>query len=314
VRGNETVYGLGPRSRQPGLLRSALVAVLLALLAAICFALGPVLQQKGTFETSAAPAGDEHFFRRLIQRPIWLAGGGCQAAGWVLQAFALNIGSLIVVQAITTLSLVIALPLGHRITGQRITTRVWIGAGCVVFGIVAFIAAGSPSKGIEQPSASAWWTAAIVILAVVGVGYAAARSTTGALAAALFGATAGVCFGMQSAVTKEFTTVVSSGLAVILSSWTTWALIATALVGFVLQQSALKSGVLAPALASSNALTLLTSVVLGFTVFEETVEAGARRGLAFAGLALALAGVVSLASAPAAAPDVRPGSRPRRSR
>ena len=313
MRGNETVYGLGPRSRQPGLLPSAFVAVLFALLAALCFALGPVLQQKGTFETTAAPAGDEHFFRRLIRRPIWLAGGACQAAGWVLQAVALNVGSLIVVQAITTLSLVIALPLGHRITSQRITTRVWLGAAAVVVGIVAFIAAGSPTKGIEQPSATAWWTAGILILAIVGVGYAAARSTTGALAAALFGASAGVCFGMQSAVTKEFTTVVSSGLAAILSSWTTWALIATALVGFVLQQSALKSGVLAPALASSNALTLLTSVILGFTVYEETVEAGARRGLALAGLAIALGGVAALAAAPSAPEAVRPDSRPRRS-
>ncbi len=289
------------------------MAVLFALLAAICFALGPVLQQKGTFETQAGPAGDERFFRRLVQRPVWLAGAACQAAGWVLQAVALNLGSLIVVQAITTLSLVIALPLGHRITSQRITTRVWIGAAAVVVGIVAFVAAGSPSKGVEHPSATAWWTAGIVILAIVGVGYAAARSSTGALAAVLFGASAGVCFGMQSAVTKEFTTVVGSGLAAILSSWTTWALLATALVGFVLQQSALKSGVLAPALASSNALTLLTSVILGFTVYEETVEAGARRGLALVGLGIALAGVAALAAAPAADEAVRPGSRPRRS-
>ena len=251
------------------------MAVLFALLGAVCFALGAVLQQKGTLET-AAGEGDPRFLAQLLHRPIWLAGGLFQMLGWILQAVALNLGSLIVVQAITTLSLVIALPLGHRITAQRVTTRVWLGAAAVVVGIVAFIAAGSPSKGIEHPSATAWWTAGIVILAIVGAGYAAARSRTGALAAALFGATAGVCFGMQSAVTKEFTTVVGSGLAAILSSWTTWALIVTALVGFVLQQSALKSGVLAPALASSNALTLLTSVVLGFTVYEETVAEGAR--------------------------------------
>jgi hypothetical protein len=120
--------------------------------------------------------------------------------------------------------------------------------------------------------------------------------------AVLFGASAGVCFGLQSAVTKEFTTVISSGLAAILSSWTTWVLIVTALVGFVLQQSALKSGVLAPAIASSNALTLMTSVILGWR--------SSRKRWPKAHVAGSLGGVATLAAAPAA---VRPGSRPRRS-
>ncbi|HTN81223.1 MAG TPA: DMT family transporter [Acidimicrobiales bacterium] len=288
------------------------MAVLFALLGALCFALGPVLQQKGTFETAAAE-GDPRFLVQLIRRPVWLMGAACQGLGWVFQAIALNIGSLIVVQAITTLSLVLALPLGHRITDQQITRTVWFGALAVVGGILAFLIAGSPAQGVDHPSASAWWTACVVILAVVAVGYSLARGRRGAIAAVLFGASAGVCFGLQAAVTKEFTTVVNSGLAAILSSWTTWVLIVTALVGFVLQQSALKSGVLAPAIASSNALTLVTSVILGFTVFEETVDESARRGLAFVGLGVALAGVAVLASAPSGEPELRPGSRPRRS-
>ena len=292
------------------------MVVLLALLGAVCFALGPVLQQKGTLETTAAE-GDPRFLAQVVRRPVWLLGALFQMLGWILQAIALNLGSLIVVQSLTILSLVIALPFGHRMTAQRITRRVWLGAAATVVGIVVFLLAGTPSQGSEHPSAAAWWAACLAILVVVGVGFTIARNMRGAVAAAAFGASAGVCFGLQAAVTKEFTTVVSSGLAAILSSWTTWVLITTALVGFVLQQSALKSGVLAPAIASSNALTLATSVILGFTVFEEVMEPGARRGAALIGLGIALAGVIALASAPP--PDavsetgVRPGSRPRRS-
>jgi hypothetical protein len=39
--------------------------------------------------------------------------------GWVLQAFALKEGALMVVQSVT--SLVVALPLGAKITDQRIS-------------------------------------------------------------------------------------------------------------------------------------------------------------------------------------------------
>ena len=83
-----------------------------------------------------------------------------------------------------------------------------------------------------------------------------------------------------------------------LSSWTVYVLIGSALVGFVLQQSALKTGVLAPAMASSNAVTLFVSIVLGLTVFgEDLARGGGRLVPAVAGLAVALGGVVLLAGA-----------------
>jgi glucose uptake protein GlcU len=90
-------------------------------------------------------------------------------------------------------------------------------------------------------------------------------------------------------------------LGFILTSWTTYALILSALAGFALQQSALKTGFLAPAMAASNASTLATSVLLGITLFQETISNGQGRITpAFFALALAILGVVMLAS-----PEVR---------
>jgi hypothetical protein len=100
-------------------------------------------------------------------------------------------------------------------------------------------------------------------------------------------------------VTKQFVTVVGHGLGAVLSSWTIYVLIISAVSGFVLQQSALKTGVLAPALASSNAVTLFAGVILGITVFGETLARGDGRLVpALVGLAAALGGVVMLAGAP----------------
>src|SRR5437764_14804126 len=67
---------------------------------------------------------------------------------------------------------------------------------------------------------------------------------------------------------------------------------------FVIQQSALRTDVLAPAMASSNAVTLFASVVFGLTVFGETLSDGhGRLAPAVIGLILALAGIGLLAGA-----------------
>jgi drug/metabolite transporter (DMT)-like permease len=272
-------------------------ANVLALVAAFAFALGNVLQQKGTLE---APAGadDPHFLVQILRRPVWLAGGALQMCGWVLQAVALGSGSLIVVQSLTTMSLVIALPLGARLTGQEVSRRVWLGAAAMVVGIVLFLSVGAPTGGTASPPASAWWSAGLMAVVLITVLRRFGRHRQGATQALLLGSAAGVAFALQGSVTKVFVTVVGHGLEAILTSWTIYVLIASALVGFVLQQSAFKSGVLAPAMASSNAVTLFGSVVFGATVFGESLSSGgARLAPALVGLSVALVGIILLAGA-----------------
>ena len=292
------------------------MAVTLALLAACAFALGSVLQQKGTLE---APAGedDPRFLVQILHRPVWLAGGGMLAAGWVLQAAALARGPLEVVQSLCALSLVIALPLGARITNQQITRRVWRGAEAMVAGIVLFVAASGTQLSHSQPSASEWWSAAVGSLVAIGVLGAFGRRSHGSTRALLLGSAAGVAFAFQAAVTKLFVPLVGHGLSAILSSWTPYALLVSALIGFVLQQSALKTGVLASAMASSSAVTLFASVALGSALFGEDFSRGGGWAVAtFVGLGAALIGIVLLSSAqppvrtaPEAAPRLEAGPR-----
>ncbi len=271
------------------------MAVFLALLAACAFALGNVLQQKGALE-APAEADDPRFFVQILRRPVWLAGMASQASGWALQAAALDRGSLVQVQSLTAMSLVIALPLGARFTDQQISRRVMLGAVAMVAGIVLFLTAGSPAGSTSEPDAAAWWSAGIVTVLVVGVLANAGRHRSGAARALLYGSAAGVGFGLQAAVTKVFVTLIGKGIGAILTSWTIYVLIGSAAAGFILQQSALKTGVLAPAMASSNAVTLFVSVVLGITVFGETLARGDGRLIpAVLGLAVAVVGIVLLA-------------------
>jgi drug/metabolite transporter (DMT)-like permease len=274
------------------------MGIVFALLAAAAFAGGNVLQQKGTLET---PAGgdDPRFLVQILARPVWLAGAALQASGWVLQAAALNLASLVVVQSLTMLSLVVALPLGARITGQRIGRREMVGALAVVVGIALFLSVGSPGGGTAHPTASAWWSAGLTSLVLVGVAVVLGQRRQGAARALLFGAGAGIAFGLQAAVTKVFVGELGHGVLALLSSWTVYVLIISALTGFALMQSALKTGVLAPAIAASNSLTLFASVVLGITLFGESLgHGGGQLTPAVIGLAVALAGISRLAAAP----------------
>jgi drug/metabolite transporter (DMT)-like permease len=267
----------------------------MALLAAAFFAIGTVLQQKGTLQAPAA-AGDPRFLIQALRRPVWLAGGLFQGGGWILQAAALDRGSLVVVQSICTLSLVLALPLGMRITNQRVGGREVVRAAAVAVGIVLFVSAAQPSAGTSHPSATAWWTAGLLMTAAIGVLVGLGRFGVPGRQALLFGLAAGCAFAFQAAVTKVFVGDLHHGLGPILSSWTTYALIISALVGLALQQSALKTGVLAPAMGSSNAMTLFASTLLGMIVFDETLAHGDGRLVPAAiGLAVALVGVSMLA-------------------
>jgi drug/metabolite transporter (DMT)-like permease len=270
----------------------------LAIVAALSFALGSVLQQKGAIETEAAE-DDPRFLIQILHRPIWLAGAISQAVGWVLQAAALDRASLMVVQALSALSLVMALPLGMWLTHQNIGRRELTGALLTLAGIVFFLSAGQPQGGTTQASATAWWTSCLVILAIAltltGVGI----RFNGAAKALTLGSAAGLAFGLQAAVTKTFVSEIGSGVLALLTSWPVYVLIISALAGFVLQQSALKTGVLAPALASSNSVSLFASVVLGIALFGETLSksGGANVGSAYIGLAIAIGGIAILAGA-----------------
>ncbi len=269
----------------------------LAVLAAFAFAFGTVLQQKGTL-TTTQESGDAPWLIQILRKPVWLAGMVMQASGWILQAVALDKAPLMVVQAITSLSLVIALPIGIWLTGQQVDRKVVAGAVAVVAGIVVFLSVGSPHGGTTNPNAATWWTACLVIAALVLVFVALGRSRQGATRALLFGSAAGFGYGLQTAVTKDFDLEVGHGLVALLADWSIYVLAASAVVGFILQQSALKTGVLAPAMASSNAVTLFVGVILGSVIFGEMLGNGSGHvAPAIVGLLLAVAGVVLLARA-----------------
>jgi drug/metabolite transporter (DMT)-like permease len=271
-----------------------MIFYLLALLSPLAFAFGTVLQQRGTLET-AAREGDPRFFAQMLRKPVWLLGGFATVCAWALQAAALRFGSLAVVQALQALSLVFAIPMGIRLTRQRLTRRSGIAAGATLLGLVAFVLLGQPQGGTSHPGWVAWLAAGLATAVVTaGLSWPGFRYR-GPAAAALLGTAAGVCFALQAALTKVLVDELGRGAEAILAGWPLYVFMLAAVLGFALQQASLKTGSLAPALAALEAATLAVSVLFAATVFDEEIARSVGRLLlAVAGLAVAMGGVVLL--------------------
>ena len=273
------------------------MAVVLALLAALLFAGGTVLQQKVAETASEDEALKAGFLLRLARKPQWLAGIALDAGGFVCQAIALGVGRLVVVQPILATSVVFALPLGNRLTGQHIGRREVIAALAVAAGLAVFLVVADPSGGRDDATATAW----IVSFAVIGV-VCSALVAAGLRAgpgpkATLFGIATGILFGLSAALTKTCVERLDEGVLGLLGDWELYALIVVGWVGMTLCQASLQTGRLASAMATQMVLDPVTSVLLGTLAFDETIHTSAvGLGGSLVALVVMLAGLVVLAT------------------
>jgi drug/metabolite transporter (DMT)-like permease len=139
--------------------------VSLALVAALLFALANVLQQRVAMEFPDRLAHSPLFLVRLLRRPEWIAGMAIILAGFAFHAAALSDGQIVVVQPILSLTLVLSLPIGVRLTAQRIGPRDVALSLLVTIALGAFLVLSDPAAGIDDPSDSAWLLAEAAVIA-----------------------------------------------------------------------------------------------------------------------------------------------------
>jgi drug/metabolite transporter (DMT)-like permease len=272
--------------------------VVLALTAAVLFALGTVLQQKEASQASGEEALKAGFLLQLVRRPVWLAGIAADGIGYVAQAAALGIGRLVVVQPLLASMVVFALPLGVKILGQRIGRREVLAALAVTVGLAVFLVVADPEGGREDATTGAWIAsfavASAVVVPLVLVGRVAKRPP---LKAALLGIATGVLWGLSAGLTKAVVEDIDEGVLALLEDWHLYALVVVGWASLTLSQASLQTGALAPAVATQAALDPITSVLLGVFAFEETIHDSALGvTLSLAGFVVMVAGIVVLAA------------------
>ncbi len=268
----------------------------LALASALLFALGSVLQQRAGAEGPGEGASSG-LLLRMARRPVWLAGISADALGFVAQAAALGVGRLAVVQPLLVTSVVFALPLGARLSHQSVRPRDWAAVGAVVAGLVVFLTLARPAGGRSEAPLHGWVIAGIACLAAAApLALLGRRSVSPGRRAALLAAGAGILFALCAGLTKATVDDLHRGIGHLVLSWPPYALAAVGYVSMTLNQMALDTGALAATVATSTALDPIVSVVLGLTLFHESLPASAGRwALTVLALAVTLGGMVVLA-------------------
>ena len=273
------------------------MAILLALAAALFFAAGTVLQQKVASQASDADALQAGFLLSLARRPLWLAGIAVDGLGFACQAIALKVGQLATVQPLLVASIVFALPMGAALTGKRVVRRELVGALVVTGGLCLFLITSNPGGGRDDAPVGEWLVAGAVLGPISAGLFLAGVRTTGRLRATYFGLASGVLFGLSAALTKATVDDLSQGVVDLLLGWHLYALIAVGYASMSLNSSALQTGELAPAVATSMALDPITSLVLGVTLFDEKLDSGTAGVVAaVVGLGAMVVGITLLAA------------------
>ena len=275
------------------------VAAVLALVAAIAFALAATLWQRASLALGVKP-GDAGSMVRLFGSGIWLLGLVAQGTGVVLQAAALDRGRVTIIQPLLVTTIVWAMPLGYFLTQQVITWRHILGAAIVVGGLAVFALAGDPAAGNDNAPGSVWLSALLVVAAVcAGLLLFSRRGGPGTKAAVL-GATAGILYGVSATLMKPVVEDLHRvGVSGVLESWEVWVMAIGGLVGFYLQQLSLATGKLVTSVATVSVANPVVSVLLGALVLQERLDRDPpwHAVAAVGALAVALFGAILITSA-----------------
>ena len=275
----------------------------LALVAALMFALGTVIQQREAMKVSDEDAHSAGLLLRLARRPAWLVGIVADALGFVAQAVALGIGRVIVVQPLLATAVVWALPLGAKLSGQRVVRRDIVAALAVTAGLGGFLVISDPSGGRDDAPIAAWIVAGGSLCAIAAVLAAIGMRGSAARKAAACGTAAGLLFGLSAVLTKAVVDSLDEGVVELVTDWHLYALIAVGFSSMTLSQISLQAGDLAPAVATQMIFDPVASLILGLTLLQEQIHDDA---LGVAGSVVALlvtfAGMAVLATREAGPP------------
>jgi drug/metabolite transporter (DMT)-like permease len=270
------------------------LAVVLALLAAFCFALGSLIQQ-GAARKTHGRALRLGLLAALVRDRRWLGGMALTVGSFAIQAAALAFGPLALVQPLAALDLLFALPLIARLNHRPLTTRSIVGGLCVAAGMAVFVGVSPPGKGIGAPAIGAWIPALIAVAAFVAVSGAIALRVRGKARVILLAAAAAVIYGVLDALTKSTVDILSHRGAGVLGSWEPYGLVLAGILGALFGQSAFNAGPLSLSLPVIDTVEPATAVILAVVVFHESLSRTPwHLAVQLLGAATAAAGIVLL--------------------
>ncbi len=206
----------------------------------------------------------------LFRQPLWLLGWVAAAGAFAFQALALHRGQLSVVQPVLVTELVFALVLRRVWIRQDVARAAWAAVLVVCVALAVFLTVAEPTGGHSAPETAEWLSAllafggTIALLAVLGMRGSPVRR------AVLFAAAAALAWALMATFIKTATeTLATFGIGGMLTRWPVYALVAAAVTGTLLEQSALHVGPLSVSQPLLVMIDPLASIILSIWLFDE---------------------------------------------
>lgn len=286
--------------------------MVLGLLAGFVFAASASLQQHAARGAVAATDTADELTGRavfgplfalvamLVRDPVWLIGWWANLLGFVIQAIALHLGSVALVQPLLVTQLLFAMPLSTAWARRWPTWLEWFGAAGVTGGVVVFLVVRDVAPADGEPDRVRVIVAGVAATIMVGLLVLAAVGRTPLLHATLTSVAAGLCFAISAVLMKlTIDDLLHRGVAATAVDWPGYSLAASTLIGLLLEQRAFATGSLSAAVAAMTITNPLASYLLGVLAFRvmPPTSPGALAALAGSG-ALLIIGVAALSRSP----------------
>lgn len=237
----------------------------------------------------------------LLREPRWLAAVFGDLLGFLLNAAALSVGPVVVVQPLVVLMLPVSLIVGWLAGGPRPQPIDYLSSLAVVGGLSGFlILIGVPGSG-HAPRARFFMLTVLIVLAVGAVISLAVRRCRGVVRGAVYGAVAGMYFGTLGVMVDGSSDVVAHrGWAGLVTTGRgiipLVGIVLLGLSGIALTQVSFQVGTLTATLPANSAVDPFSAVLIGVLLLREHIPFSALHLVGYAVcLAVVLAGAIRLA-------------------
>jgi drug/metabolite transporter (DMT)-like permease len=263
---------------------------------------------RATRQTESEAGLDPRLLVRLIRQPLWLLGFAASVVGYGLQAVALYLAPVALVQPLIVTELLFALPAAAVLAGTRLGRREWSGALLIAAGISLFVLVGHPTGERASVSTGDWLPAALSVVGavVVLVVLSEARIERPWSRAVLLAAGASICFGALSVLTKVVGHQFDHDGVATLGHPQPYALAVVAITGLLLSQTAFRIAPLSLSLPVIDIGEPAIGTVLALVVLGERIKVSAGVLAVVAVSIVAVVGGISLLDT---SPKVRSAQR-----
>ena len=258
------------------------IAALLALIAALISGVGDVVRQRSAQEITDEEVGHVGLLRMSLRDARWWLGGMAAVVSAALQAAALGLGSVVLVQALQVTALLFALPVYAWLTKKELTRQEWGWALLLAAAVAVFVMVGEPAAGYQRASMQTWAVVAVLIGPAMVFCVLGARIWSGPAAAVLLAVVSASSWALFAVFTKAIVDVVDGGLWALLRTPELYGWLLVAVLGTVFQQSSFRASSLTASLPTMTVTEPVVASVLGVTVLGETLGAGGPKLIALA--------------------------------